>query len=368
MSVPDHADFVKTPRPDADAMDTGGSLSHLSHLSHVPRQPHERVPPCAPHRRPSCSACSLRWRSSRCRWSAPRTRPRTRCTPRSARRPCTASSSPPSGPGRCGAAPGRRSRRSRRPGSRRRRAAASGGRTCWSPAPTSRPSTCSASPGDRGDRPGRPHRPGAHPRPQGLDRLDRAGRHRHAGRQRGQGGPPRHRAALGRRLGRLPGPGRRASAAPCRAACGSTWWTRAARPPTASVGAGRPMQSAQAAVAQPQIFTRAQWGADESIRGSAPKYNATIKAGFVHHTAGTNGYSAADVPEDPARHLRLPRQGQRLVGHRLQLPRRPVRPALGGPVRRHHPSRRRRPHRRLQRRQLRACRRSATTTRSPRPR
>ena len=64
-----------------------------------------------------------------------------------------------------------------------------------------------------------------------------------------------------------------------------------------SVGAGRPMQSAQAAVAQPQIFTRAQWGADESIRRSAPKYNSTIKAGFVHHTAGVNGYSEAEVPK-----------------------------------------------------------------------
>ena len=57
------------------------------------------------------------------------------------------------------------------------------------------------------------------------------------------------------------------------------------------------MQSAQAAVAQPQIFTRAQWGADESIRGTAPKYNSTIKAGFVHHTAGVNGYSEAEVPK-----------------------------------------------------------------------
>ena len=298
MSVPDHADVVKTPRPDADAMDTGGSLSHLSHLSHVPRQPHERVPHA--HRtvgRPAQRAHPAGGRRA-AGGQRPARRPRTRCAPRSARRPCTASSSPPSGPGRCGAAPGRRSRRSRRPGSRRRRVAASGGPTCWSPAPTSRPSTCSASPGSRATAPAdltvlvRTH--GA----PGLDRLDRAGRHRHTGRQRGQGGPARHRAALGRRLRRLPGPGRRASAARCRAACGSTWSTRAARTPTRR-SAGRPADAVGAGRGAPsrRSSPAAQWGADESIRGSAPKYNATIKAGFVHHTAGANGYSEAEVPK-----------------------------------------------------------------------
>jgi hypothetical protein len=63
------------------------------------------------------------------------------------------------------------------------------------------------------------------------------------------------------------------------------------------VGAGRPMQSAVADTAQPTILTRAQWGADESLRGTGPRYTGTPKAGFVHHTAGTNGYSAADVPK-----------------------------------------------------------------------
>jgi hypothetical protein len=65
----------------------------------------------------------------------------------------------------------------------------------------------------------------------------------------------------------------------------------------AHVGAGRPMQSAQADTGQPEILTRAQWGADESLRGSGPRYTGTPKAGFVHHTAGTNGYSEADVPK-----------------------------------------------------------------------
>jgi hypothetical protein len=46
----------------------------------------------------------------------------------------------------------------------------------------------------------------------------------------------------------------------------------------------------------PKIYSRAQWGADESIREQvAPTYR-TIHGGFVHHTAGTNDYTAADVP------------------------------------------------------------------------
>ena len=61
--------------------------------------------------------------------------------------------------------------------------------------------------------------------------------------------------------------------------------------------AGRPMQSAAAAAGQPVIYTRAQWGADERLRRTGPSYNSTIKAGFVHHTAGTNGYSEAEVPK-----------------------------------------------------------------------
>ena len=63
------------------------------------------------------------------------------------------------------------------------------------------------------------------------------------------------------------------------------------------VGATRPMQAAQAATAQPPIFSRAQWGADERLRTTGPRYTGTIKAGFVHHTATTNNYSEADVPK-----------------------------------------------------------------------
>jgi hypothetical protein len=52
--------------------------------------------------------------------------------------------------------------------------------------------------------------------------------------------------------------------------------------------------AAVAAVNRPTIYTRAQWGADESIRG-APEYGE-VNGAFVHHTVNANDYSAAEVP------------------------------------------------------------------------
>lgn len=53
---------------------------------------------------------------------------------------------------------------------------------------------------------------------------------------------------------------------------------------------------ANAAAWAPPIYSRAQWGADEDIRGWDPEYASTLRAGTVHHTADRNSYSAADVP------------------------------------------------------------------------
>jgi hypothetical protein len=50
-----------------------------------------------------------------------------------------------------------------------------------------------------------------------------------------------------------------------------------------------------ATVGQPPIVTRAQWGADESWRRRAPIYTDSIRAGFIHHTASTSSYSAAQA-------------------------------------------------------------------------
>lgn len=58
-----------------------------------------------------------------------------------------------------------------------------------------------------------------------------------------------------------------------------------------------PEQTFSPTVTQPAIITRAQWGADESLRpNDFAEYGETIKAGFVHHTAGTSDYTSADVP------------------------------------------------------------------------
>ena len=60
--------------------------------------------------------------------------------------------------------------------------------------------------------------------------------------------------------------------------------------------AGNPAGSAHANTVRPGIVTRAQWGADESLRPAdcSPEYSTTIKAGFVHHTVNTNTYRPAD--------------------------------------------------------------------------
>jgi hypothetical protein len=68
------------------------------------------------------------------------------------------------------------------------------------------------------------------------------------------------------------------------------------------VGVATPLGGsvATAAVSQPAIYTRAQWGADESLRTNScpegPDYSRTIKVGFVHHTDTQNGYSTSEVP------------------------------------------------------------------------
>ncbi len=47
---------------------------------------------------------------------------------------------------------------------------------------------------------------------------------------------------------------------------------------------------------KPQIFSRAQWGADERLRNKRQLAYYEIHAGFVHHTVNANGYTRAQVP------------------------------------------------------------------------
>ena len=62
---------------------------------------------------------------------------------------------------------------------------------------------------------------------------------------------------------------------------------------SADISIGTLSGSATAA-SRPTIYTRAQWGADESKRG-APEYGE-VNGAFVHHTVSANDYSAAEVP------------------------------------------------------------------------
>jgi len=60
----------------------------------------------------------------------------------------------------------------------------------------------------------------------------------------------------------------------------------------AALGAQEP---AAAVSTQPVIVTRAEWGADESLRSGSPSYSP-VKMAFVHHTASSNDYTQADAP------------------------------------------------------------------------
>ncbi|QNF93710.1 peptidoglycan recognition protein [Janibacter sp. YB324] len=46
---------------------------------------------------------------------------------------------------------------------------------------------------------------------------------------------------------------------------------------------------------RPTIHSRAEWGADESIRKGDPDYGE-VRGAVLHHTAGVNGYSREEVP------------------------------------------------------------------------
>lgn len=57
----------------------------------------------------------------------------------------------------------------------------------------------------------------------------------------------------------------------------------------------RPAAVAEADTAAPRIRTRAQWGADESIRKGSPSYAANARYVVIHHTAGGNNYTQAQA-------------------------------------------------------------------------
>ena len=54
--------------------------------------------------------------------------------------------------------------------------------------------------------------------------------------------------------------------------------------------------TASASTSRPPIVTRAQWGADESLRDKRLENNPTVEVAFVHHTAGSNSYTRGESP------------------------------------------------------------------------
>ncbi|SDD41570.1 N-acetylmuramoyl-L-alanine amidase [Nocardioides lianchengensis] len=64
---------------------------------------------------------------------------------------------------------------------------------------------------------------------------------------------------------------------------------RAAR--TTARAAARPTRAPR-----PRIYSRRDWGADESLRNGTVRYTDRLRQVHVHHTATGNGYSRSDVP------------------------------------------------------------------------
>ncbi|MFW5474970.1 N-acetylmuramoyl-L-alanine amidase [Knoellia sp. CPCC 206450] len=56
---------------------------------------------------------------------------------------------------------------------------------------------------------------------------------------------------------------------------------------------GSSLTGARAVASRPSIVSRQGWGADESLRTCGPNYGDTLRGVFVHHTAGSNSYTAA---------------------------------------------------------------------------
>ncbi|WP_051549119.1 FG-GAP-like repeat-containing protein [Nocardioides sp. URHA0032] len=61
-------------------------------------------------------------------------------------------------------------------------------------------------------------------------------------------------------------------------------------------GSDRIDLSAATFTPKPQIFSRAQWGADERMRDKSSLHYFEVHAGFVHHTVNANDYTRDEVP------------------------------------------------------------------------
>ena len=216
---------------------------------------------------------------------------------------------------------------------------------------------------------GRRHQPpGAHPHRGHLVRVDRhrlRRRPRPGPRQRrGPARPPRHRRPA-RRPGR-PGAG----AGHLRGGSSRRHAARRHRPRPGQGGRRPPGDRHRLAAVRPGRVGRLAVARVARGRGVHPGPDDLQPRPVGRRRAGPRGRLAAVLRgarrlraphgerqqllrgrrarADPE-HLRVPHPVEGLERHRLQLPGRPLRPGLGGPVRRSRPPGRRRPHARLQR-------------------
>jgi hypothetical protein len=73
-------------------------------------------------------------------------------------------------------------------------------------------------------------------------------------------------------------------------------WSEPTATTTTTESAERGTLATSPRAARPSIVTRAEWRADESIVRDSPSYASRLHFAVVHHTAGTNSYSASDSP------------------------------------------------------------------------
>jgi hypothetical protein len=67
-------------------------------------------------------------------------------------------------------------------------------------------------------------------------------------------------------------------------------------PATLESSEGEIALSASSYTSKPRIYSRAQWGADESLRDRSSLRYFEVHAGFVHHTVNANNYTSDQVP------------------------------------------------------------------------
>lgn len=58
-----------------------------------------------------------------------------------------------------------------------------------------------------------------------------------------------------------------------------------------------PLATAGAAVSQPRIISRAEWGANEALRRGTTTYSSELRVAFVHHVVSSNNYTEAQAAQ-----------------------------------------------------------------------